>query len=83
MAKYYYGRNLDKYIQKLKLTETPGKSYNYQSVNTLLLGMALEHATGQSPATLLEKWIWQKPTWNMMPPERDSKKTIASKPFAA
>lgn len=60
MAKYYYGRNLNKYIQKLKLVETPGKSYNYQSVNTLLLGIALENATGQSPATLLEKWIWQK-----------------------
>lgn len=60
MAKYYYGKNLDKYIQKLKLAETPGNSYNYQSVNTLLLGIALENATGKSAAELLEEWIWQK-----------------------
>ncbi|MCK9451724.1 MAG: beta-lactamase family protein [Bacteroidales bacterium] len=60
MAKYYYGKNLDKYIQKLKLSETPGNSYNYQSVNTLLLSMALENTTGKSAAELLEEWIWQK-----------------------
>lgn len=82
MAKYYYGKNLDKYIQKLKLVETPGISYNYQSVNTLLLGIALENATGKSPAELLESWIWQKTdmefnaSWSV-----DSKKNDRIKAF--
>jgi len=60
MAKYYYGKNLKKYVRSLKTVQVPGESYDYQSVNTLLLGMALEEATGQNPAKLLEKWIWQK-----------------------
>jgi len=82
MAKYYYGKNQDRYIQKLKLTETPGISYNYQSVNTLLLGIALENATGKSPSKLLENWIWQKTdmefdaTWSV-----DSEKNNRIKAF--
>lgn len=82
MAKYYYGTNLDKYVQKLKLAETPGISYNYQSVNTLLLGISLENATGKSPAKLLEEWIWQKTnmefdaSWSV-----DSKKNMRIKAF--
>lgn len=82
MAKYYYGTNLDKYVQKLQQVETPGMSYNYQSVNTLLLGIALENATGKSPAELLEEWIWQKTdmefdaSWSV-----DSKKNMRIKAF--
>ncbi len=60
MAKYYYGKNLRKYVTKLKTAENPGERYEYQSVNTLLLGLALENATGQNPAILLQDWIWQK-----------------------
>lgn len=60
MAKYYYGRNLRKYITKLKPSQTPDSQYDYQSVNTLLLGLALENATGKNPAVLLEEWIWQQ-----------------------
>ena len=60
MAKYYYGKNLRKYVTQLKIVENPGQRYEYQSVNTLLLGLALENATGQNPATLLQDWIWQK-----------------------
>jgi len=60
MAKYYYGKNLKKYVQSLKTVKAPGESYDYQSVNTLLLGLALEEATGENPAKLLEEWIWQK-----------------------
>ena len=82
MAKYYYGKNLDKYVQKLKLEEVPGTYYNYQSVNTLLLGIALENTTGKNPAKLLETWIWQKTdmefdaSWSV-----DSKKNDRIKAF--
>jgi CubicO group peptidase (beta-lactamase class C family) len=82
MAKYYYGKNLDNYVSKLKLAAEPGLRYNYQSVNTLLLGIALENATQKSPARLLEEWIWQKTdmefdaSWSV-----DSKKNNRIKAF--
>jgi CubicO group peptidase (beta-lactamase class C family) len=59
MAKYYYGLNLRKYILKLKVESPPGLQYNYQSVNTLLLGIALENATGKTLSAYLEEKIWK------------------------
>jgi CubicO group peptidase (beta-lactamase class C family) len=59
MAKYYYGLNLRKYILKLKVESPPGLKYNYQSVNTLLLGIALENATGKTLSAYLEEKIWK------------------------
>ncbi|OQX73280.1 MAG: hypothetical protein B6D64_14040 [Bacteroidetes bacterium 4484_276] len=58
MAKYYYGTNLKKYITKLKIEEPPDQSYNYISVNSLLLGMAIERATGKQLNQYLEEKIW-------------------------
>jgi len=70
MAKFYYGKNLRRYIRKLKIEQLPDKEYNYISANTQLLGMAVERASGQTLAELLETKIW-KPlgmesdaTWN-------------------
>jgi len=59
MAKYYYGLNLRKYILKLKVESPPGLKYNYQSVNTLLLSIALENATGKTLSVYLEEKIWK------------------------
>nr|NQU90559.1 serine hydrolase [Bacteroidota bacterium] len=59
MAKYYYGRNLNKYIGKIKIEEKPDISYNYIGVNTQLLGMALERATGKKMNVYLEEKIWK------------------------
>jgi len=58
MAKYYYGRNLKKYITKLKIEETPNQTYNYISVNTLLLAIILERATGKQLNEYLQEKIW-------------------------
>jgi len=58
MAKYYYGRNLKKYITKLKIEETPNQTYNYISVNTLLLAITLERATGKQLNEYLQEKIW-------------------------
>jgi CubicO group peptidase (beta-lactamase class C family) len=58
MAKYYYGLNLTKYITKLKIEEPPDQSYNYISVNSLLLGMAIERATGRQLNEYLQEKIW-------------------------
>jgi len=82
MAKYYYGTNLKKYVTKLKTKSPPDQFYNYQSVNTLLLGMAIEQATGRQLNKYLEEKIW-KPlqmesdaSWNI-----DSKKDNQIKVF--
>jgi CubicO group peptidase (beta-lactamase class C family) len=58
MAKYYYGTNLTKYITKLKIEGPPDQSYNYISVNSLLLGMAIERATGRQLNEYLQEKIW-------------------------
>lgn len=59
MAKYYYGRNLNKYITKLKIELPPGEKYEYISVNTELLGIAVERATGKKLSEYLEEKIWK------------------------
>lgn len=70
MAKYYYGTNLKKYIRKLKISQPPDQVYDYISVNSLLLGVAVERATGVSLAKYLEQKIWiplgmeYDATWN-------------------
>ena len=57
MPKYYYGRHLKRYIRKLEVTEEPGTRYEYMSVNTLLLSLALEKATGMKITEYLEEKI--------------------------
>jgi CubicO group peptidase (beta-lactamase class C family) len=81
-AKFYYGRRLDKYIKKLKAEKEPGQEWNYQSVNTQLLGMVLEQATGRKLATYFQEKLWQPlgmnhgAIWNT-----DSKKSDTEKGF--
>jgi len=57
VTKYYYGLNLRKYVPKLKIEEDPG-TFHYKSVNTLLLGMILEKATGKSLPQYFQEKIW-------------------------
>lgn len=59
IGRYYYGKNLRGKICKLKLINEPGKEYNYQSVNTLLLGLAIENATGIPLYKYYEEKLWQ------------------------
>ena len=59
MTTLYYSRNLEKKIlPRLKSKMPPGLKYEYQSINTFLLGIILERATGKSPAAYLEEKIW-------------------------
>lgn len=82
IPKFYYGLNLKKYIHKLKMEETPDTRYNYLSVNTLLLSMAIERATGKQLSEYLQEKIWEPcgmeypATWNI-----DSKKGNTIKSF--
>lgn len=59
MAKYYYGRNLKKYITRLEISVPPDSVYQYISVNTLLLAMAIERATAMPLNRYLSEKIWQ------------------------
>lgn len=66
--------NLQKHILKIKIAEAPGR-FNYQSINTQLLGLIVQRATGQPLQQYMVEKIW-KPigtekdaTWNV-----DSKK---------
>jgi CubicO group peptidase (beta-lactamase class C family) len=62
--------NMYPYILKVKVAKAPGGDFNYQSINTLLLAMAIEKATGQSIAQYLQAKLWQplgmesSATWN-------------------
>jgi len=59
--KFYYGKNLNGYIKKLKVKYEPGTFYRYAHVSsTQLLGMVLEHATEKSIDEYLQEKIWSK-----------------------
>lgn len=59
-ATYYYGRNLRKQVDKMKLEKNPGKSYKYTSGNTQLLGAVLEAALrDKTISQYLEEKLWK------------------------
>lgn len=59
VATFYYGRNLRKAISKMKLKATPGKSFEYVSGNTQLLGLVLERALKTKTVTqYLQEKLW-------------------------
>lgn len=82
VAKFYYGTNLKKYVNRLKVNETPGKAWKYKSGNTQLLSLALESATKRSLQDYFQEKIWQPlgmeydASWNI-----DSKKHQTTKAF--
>lgn len=43
-ARYYYGRNLYRYMERMKLKRAPGERFAYASGNSQLLGLILERA---------------------------------------
>lgn len=58
-ATFYYGLNLRKAIAKLKLKKAPGKSFDYVSGNTQLLGLILERALKDKSITqYLQEKLW-------------------------
>ncbi len=59
-AKFYYGKNLRKYVTHLKLKHEPGTEFNYNSANSQLLALVLERATGTTLSSYLEQKIWTK-----------------------
>ncbi len=80
MPKFYYGTNLKKMIYTLKIKEAPNLHYDYQSVNTIILTMILEKATGVAANVYLQEKIWKQigmesdANWNV-----DSRKHLVIK----
>lgn len=58
IGRYYYGNHLRKYVPKLKVEKEPGTVYEYRSVNTLLLGMIVEKATGVPLQQYFQEKLW-------------------------
>jgi len=59
-AKFYYGRQLEKYLTKLDIARPPGESFQYRSVNTVLLAQIIETATGMPLNKYLSTRLWEK-----------------------
>ena len=51
--------NSEKQIRKLRIEKPSGGEFNYQSINTFLLGIALERVTGKSLSEYLSEKIWK------------------------
>lgn len=59
-AKFYYGRQLEKYLTKLEVARPPGESFQYRSVNTVLLAQIIEKATGMPLNEYMTTRLWEK-----------------------
>ncbi len=82
VAKYYYGKNLKNYVARQDIRQAPDQAFEYISVNTQLLAMIVEQATGRPLDALLQEKIWQPlgmeydATWSI-----DSRKNGTIKAF--
>jgi CubicO group peptidase (beta-lactamase class C family) len=75
VLKMGFGNNIWNQIKKLKIEKAPGGELDYKSVNTQILAIVLERATGVKIQQYLQEKLWQplgmesNATWNI-----DSKK---------
>lgn len=58
VSKLYYGRKQLKQISKYDFIHEPGTYHDYQSVNTTLLGIAIERASQKELGKFLEEKLW-------------------------
>jgi CubicO group peptidase (beta-lactamase class C family) len=58
-TKAYYGWNLEKMVLNFEVVETPGKIFNYQSSNQLVLAYILRKATGKTLSEYASEKLWK------------------------
>ncbi|MFJ1426298.1 serine hydrolase domain-containing protein [Capnocytophaga canimorsus] len=58
-TKAYFDAPLQEIILNLKVTNPPGKKYEYKSGNTQLLAMVIEKATGKTLSEYLSQSLWE------------------------
>ena len=56
----FLGRSTNEWIAQLQKDGPPGREHHYISVNTQVLGMVLEAATGEKLASYMEKKLWSR-----------------------
>jgi len=56
----YYGRKLDNQMDRLEVVTEPGRTFNYMSCNTELLGMILEKASGMKLSEYASQKLWKR-----------------------
>lgn len=59
IVRMYYGADLVKMVRKLKMKREPNTVFEYQSINTQVLAMILEKATGKKLQFLLQEYLWK------------------------
>ncbi|MCX6290590.1 MAG: serine hydrolase [Bacteroidetes bacterium] len=59
-TKAYYGTNLEKLANALKVVKEPGQKFDYMSGNTLLLAMVVEKATGMKLGDYASEKLWKQ-----------------------
>lgn len=58
IGRYYYGKHLRRYVPGLKIEKEAGTEFEYRSINTLLLGMIVEKATGIPLQQYFQEKLW-------------------------
>ncbi|MCM4160180.1 serine hydrolase [Antarcticibacterium flavum] len=58
-ARAYFDSDIRQLVYNLEITSPPGKEFEYLSGNTLMLGMVLEKATGQTLSGYLSESFWK------------------------
>ncbi|SDU35517.1 CubicO group peptidase, beta-lactamase class C family [Pseudomonas pohangensis] len=56
----FLGRSTNEWIARLQMAGPAGREHHYISVNTQVLGMVLEAATGEKLASYMEKKLWSR-----------------------
>lgn len=81
VLKLGFTKNIRKKLRKLKI-ETPPGTFKYKSVNTQLLGMIIQKATGKQLYQYLQEKLWQPlgmeadATWNIDSRKQDNVKAF-------
>jgi CubicO group peptidase (beta-lactamase class C family) len=58
-AEAYYGPDLEKLLYKYKVTQEPGKVFEYLSGNTAILGLVITKATGKTISEYTSEKLWK------------------------
>jgi CubicO group peptidase (beta-lactamase class C family) len=77
VSQIYYGRNVRKFINKLKVEKVPGSSWRYKNADTEILSIAVANAVGKKLSDYASEKLWQP-----MGAERDAKWIIDDQPNA-
>lgn len=59
ITRMYYGADLEKMVRNLEMKNEPNSVFEYQSINTQILAMILEKATGKRLNELARDYIWK------------------------